>query len=181
MAASKSNKMFLLSLLLVQLSIIFAFDCNSKDLKLQIHIVPHTHDDVGWLKTVDEYYYGANRTIQAGAVQYILDTAIVSLQQNPNRTFIYVEMAFFKRWWDEQEDSVKSAVKKLLANKQLEFINGGWCMNDEGRQYGTGRISIRAEHPDWGINLYPIGVPMTQWGMQIFLFSLESLLCFCKF
>ena len=26
--------------------------------KVQVHIVPHTHLDPGWLKTVDQFYYG---------------------------------------------------------------------------------------------------------------------------
>lgn len=42
--------------------------------KINVHLVCHTHDDVGWLKTVDQYYYGANNSIQHAGVQYILDT-----------------------------------------------------------------------------------------------------------
>lgn len=32
--------------------------------KLNVHLVPHSHDDVGWLKTIDQYFVGANNSIR---------------------------------------------------------------------------------------------------------------------
>lgn len=34
------------------------------DGKINVHLVPHSHLDVGWLKTVDQCYMGANNSIQ---------------------------------------------------------------------------------------------------------------------
>lgn len=42
----------------VQLPVLGFPQGSDDDSKVYVHIVPHTHDDVGWLKTVDEYYYG---------------------------------------------------------------------------------------------------------------------------
>ncbi|XP_067124288.1 lysosomal alpha-mannosidase [Centruroides vittatus] len=99
---------------------------------LNVHIICHTHNDVGWLKTVDQYYYGAKTDIQRAGVQYILDSVVDSLLKKPERKFIYVETAFFWRWWKEQDDHVRNSMRKLIMSGQLEFISGGWCMNDEG-------------------------------------------------
>ena len=104
----------------------------------QIHIIAHTHDDVGWKKTVDEYYYGSNQTIANGAVQYVLDSVITALVADPKKKFSYVEMAFFYRWWREQDEDRQEQVRTLLKNGQLEFVGGGWCMNDEaGAHYNA--------------------------------------------
>ncbi|XP_068656340.1 alpha-mannosidase At3g26720-like [Aristolochia californica] len=99
--------------------------------KVNVHLVPHTHDDVGWLKTVDQYYVGSNNSIQGACVQNVLDSLVPALLADKNRKFIYVEMAFFQRWWRQQSDEIKSVVKGLVNSGQLEFINGGMCMHDE--------------------------------------------------
>ena len=36
---------------------------QTADDTIYVHLVPHSHDDVGWLKTVDEYYIGSNNYI----------------------------------------------------------------------------------------------------------------------
>ncbi|XP_076427995.1 lysosomal alpha-mannosidase isoform X3 [Peromyscus maniculatus bairdii] len=105
---------------------------------LNVHLLPHTHDDVGWLKTVDQYYYGSLNDIQHASVQYILDSVIPSLLEDPTRRFIYVEMAFFSRWWKQQTNAKQDIVRKLVRQGRLEFVNGGWVMNDEGAtHYGA--------------------------------------------
>lgn len=99
--------------------------------KINVHLVPHSHDDVGWLKTVDQYYFGGNNSIRGACVQNVIDSMISALLDDKNRKFIYVEMAFFERWWRQQSNTTKVKVKELVRSGQLEFINGGMCMHDE--------------------------------------------------
>uniref|UniRef100_A0A2K5VD45 Alpha-mannosidase n=1 Tax=Macaca fascicularis TaxID=9541 RepID=A0A2K5VD45_MACFA len=105
---------------------------------LNVHLVPHTHDDVGWLKTVDQYFYGIKNDIQHAGVQYILDSVISALLADSTRRFIYVEIAFFSRWWHQQTNAMREVVRDLVRQGRLEFANGGWVMNDEAAtHYGA--------------------------------------------
>lgn len=95
----------------------------TKEGMLNVHVICHTHLDTGWVETFDQYYYGY--------VETILNSVVKSLSENPRRRFIFVETAFFMRWWREQNEFMRSRFKRLVNNGQLEFISGGWSMNDE--------------------------------------------------
>ena len=117
------------------------FSANPSNPKvLNVHVVPHTHDDVGWLKTVEQYYFGLNMTIQHASVHDIIDSVVAALLDDHSRTFTYVEMKFFSMWWERQTDAVRDSVRFLVANKQLNFVNGGWCMHDEAATHYMGMI-----------------------------------------
>lgn len=153
---------------------------GAKD-KLNVHLVCHTHNDVGWLKTVDQYFYGANQSIQRAGVQYILDSVVQSLQHDPKKRFIYVETAFFSRWWNEQHDSVRHAVKKLVCNGQLEFIGGGWSMNDEAAAHYNSIIDqmtlgLRILNDTFG----KCGIPKIAWQIDPFGHSREQASLFAQ-
>ena len=109
--------------------------------KVNVHLVPHTHDDTGWQVTVDQYFFQA--------VYYVIDTVVTELQKDPNRKFMYVEVGFFARWWDQQPAAKQEIARKLVQTKQLEFINGGWCMHDEASPYYVEMVDQTTRGHQW--------------------------------
>ena len=134
-----------------------------------VHIVPHTHDDVGWLKTVDQYFTNSNNTIQHAGVRQILNSVVEQLTLRPDRQFTYVEQAFFQRWYRELDATQRSLVKKLVASGQLTFVNGGWCMHDEAATHYVGMVDQQSlGHRLLFDEFGPNGVPTVGWQLDPF-------------
>ncbi|KAJ8919725.1 hypothetical protein NQ315_006253 [Exocentrus adspersus] len=149
---------------------------------INVHLVPHSHDDVGWLQTVDQYFYQK--------VQYIISNVITYLQENPDRRFIQVETAYFHQWWKLQNNATKSQVIELINTGRLEIANGAWSMNDEAAvhyqsttdQYTLGLRFLedvlgKCARPKVGWQIDPFGHSreqaslLSQMGMDAFFFS----------
>ena len=67
-----------------------------------VHLIPHTHDDVGWIKTIDQYFSGTGQESQHAAVRLIIDNVVDELLKDPKRRFTYVEMKYFTMWYNRQ-------------------------------------------------------------------------------
>ena len=87
-----------------------------------VHILPHSHMDVGWLKTVDRYY--------TEDVRYIYSGVIAALTANSTRRFQAVETAYFSRWYDgDATPAERAQAQDLVAQGRLALVGGGWVMH----------------------------------------------------
>ena len=57
-----------------------------------------------------------------------------------DRSLFALLQSFFTRWWREQNEDTKELVKKLVANGQLYFVNGGWVQHDEAAAHYVAMI-----------------------------------------
>eukprot|EP00954_Amorphochlora_amoebiformis_P000727 56689-Amorphochlora_amoeboformis.AAC.1 len=87
------------------------------------HIIPHSHCDPGWLSTFEGYY--------TSDVNRILDEAVNQLIGDSKRRFIWAEISFFSRWYEDQSLERKKSFRKLVDEGRWEFVGGGWAQNDE--------------------------------------------------
>ena len=93
---------------------------------LNIHIIPHTHLDPGWLRTPEEYY-------SRDEVYNIFNTAFRSLynDKQKRKTFVINETYYFRIWYNKLSEEDKLKFKELIKEKRIEFVLGGYVANDE--------------------------------------------------
>jgi alpha-mannosidase len=76
----------------------------------------------------------------AGGVEAILDTVVLQLLDNPDRTFVYADLAFFIKWWQELHEDTKAAVRYLVQQGRFEFTGGGIVQHDEATSHYSGMV-----------------------------------------
>lgn len=95
--------------------------------KLKVFVIPHSHNDPGelmyvncaeyksnykslfasgWVKTFDDYYEHDTK--------HILSNALRHLRENPDMTFIWAEISYFSRFYDDLGQNNKLEMKKYI-------------------------------------------------------------------
>ena len=134
----------------------------STGLPLKVIVIPHSHSDPGWHKTVDNYF--EEQTKQT------LDSMVRKLQLYPNMTFVWAESVFLSMWWTKLSLNEQLSVRHLLQRGQLEIVGGSWVVPDEANPHYFALIDQMIEGHQWlkdNIGIYPLNT----WSLDPFGYS----------
>ncbi|OMJ80769.1 hypothetical protein SteCoe_18876 [Stentor coeruleus] len=128
--------------------------------KMNVYMVPHSHNDAGWLETAEWYY--------ENKVQYTLDNMLDLLDIRDDVKFVWAEIYYLARYLSDFPNR-KAQVIEFNKQGRFEIVGGGWVQHDEAtvdfemaiRQTEAGFEYISRE---LGINNVKIGWQLDPFG-----------------
>lgn len=134
---------------------------NTSRLPLKVIVVPHSHNDPGWLRTFVNYFESDSKQI--------LNEIVTKLQEFEDMTFIWSEISILQMWWDQAHPSKQrvrrnlmrfvegfgnklnffQALEKLVHSGRLEITTGGWVMTDEANVHYYAMVDQLIEGHQW--------------------------------
>ena len=128
---------------------------------VDVHVVPHSHCDAGWMLTFEQYY--------ATFVRHILDSTLAALASEPSRRFNWAEVSYMQRWWRDQNATTRASVRELVSSGKLEFVEGGWVQADESVASWHARLDALTLGHEWLAREFgPAARPRTGWKIDPF-------------
>ena len=89
--------------------------------KKHFHFVMHSHDDLGWLRTLEEY--------QSQAINPILSSTIDTLLKDPKATFTWCNIGFLYNYLQKFPQEI-GKFQAAIKSGQLYVVNGGIAVHD---------------------------------------------------
>ncbi|XP_017089304.2 alpha-mannosidase 2 [Drosophila bipectinata] len=127
--------------------------------KLKVFVVPHSHNDPGWIQTFEDYYQHDTK--------HILSNALRHLHENPEMKFIWAEISYFSRFFHDLGENKKLQMKSIVKSGQLEFVTGGWVMPDEANSHWRNVLLQLTEGQTW-LKQYLNVTPTASWAIDPF-------------
>lgn len=115
---------------------------NSKNqYPLKVFILPHSHNDPGWLQTFTKYFDSSTKKI--------LDLIVLKLEEFKEIKFIWSEISFLDLWWQQATEKQQISFKKLVKEGRIEIMTGGWVMTDEANVHYHAMLDQLIEGHQW--------------------------------
>ncbi|KAH8298676.1 hypothetical protein KR018_012006, partial [Drosophila ironensis] len=125
--------------------------------KLKVFVVPHSHNDPGFLQTFDDYYQHDTKPILSNALRH--------LSENQDMKFIWAEISLFSRFFHDLSKNNKLLLRAIVKSGQLEFVTGGWVMPDEANSHWRNVLLQLTEGQTW-LKKYLNVTPTASWAID---------------
>ena len=126
---------------------------------MKVIVVPHSHNDPGWLRTFEGYFESHTKAV--------IDNIVTKLVEYPEMRFIWSEISFLSKWWETASGGQRETLKLLAQQRRLEIVTGGWVMADEATVNLYSMVDQLIEGHEW-VRLKLGVVPKVSWSVDPF-------------